>query len=77
MIDGPRGEDLIDASTRARSVALRMRFAVNSWPTVFLADAEGRPCARTKDHRAGALAAWLEQLRALQASRLCVPAASS
>lgn len=69
VIDHPQGKDVIDAPTRARNEALRTRFAVNSWPTVFLADAEGRPYARTKDYRPGGPSAWLEQLRALQANK--------
>lgn len=66
VVDSPRGDDVLDAATRARNEALRERFAVNSWPTIFLADAEARPYARTKDYAPGGPKAWLETLATLQ-----------
>ncbi|MBK8975917.1 MAG: thioredoxin family protein [Planctomycetes bacterium] len=69
IVDNPRGEDVISAEQRQANDALHALFAVNSWPTVVLTDAEGRPFARTKDYRAGGPAAWLEHLAELQRNR--------
>jgi thioredoxin-related protein len=69
VIDSPRKAGALDPATKARNEALRERFAVNSWPTVFLVDAEGRPFARTKDYRPGGPAKYLAHLQELQAAK--------
>lgn len=69
VIDSPRKAGALDDATKAKNEALRERFAVNSWPTVFLVDASGRPFARTKDYRPGGPAAYLEHLQGLQAAK--------
>lgn len=69
VIDSPRKAGALDAATKAKNEALRERFAVNSWPTVFLVDPSGRPFARTKDYRPGGPAAYLEHLQGLQAAK--------
>jgi thioredoxin-related protein len=69
VIDSPRKKDTLDAATVAKNEALRERFAVNSWPSVFLVDALGRPFARTKDYRPGGPAQYLEHLQQLQAAK--------
>lgn len=69
VIDSPRKPGALDAATKAKNETLRERYAVNSWPTVFLLDASGRPFARTKDYRPGGPAKYLEHLQELQASK--------
>jgi thioredoxin-related protein len=69
VIDNPKGEAVITKSVRAQNDALLAEFAVNSWPTMFLADASGRPYARTKDYRPGGPDAYLDHLASLQANK--------
>lgn len=65
-VDNPRGEDVITAEVRAQNDALHEQFAVNAWPTIFLADADGRPYARTEDYREGGPESYLQHLEELQ-----------
>ena len=69
VVDLPRGADVISAKTKAQNEKLHKIYAVNSWPTIFLADAEGRPYARTKDYRPGGPSLYLEHLATLQANK--------
>lgn len=69
VIDSPQRAGAIDDATKAKNEALRARFAVNSWPTVFLVDDAGRPFARSKDYRAGGTVAYLEHVATLQKAK--------
>lgn len=69
IIDNPRGPDVITPEVRRQNDGLHADYAVNSWPTIFLADAKGRPYARTEDYRSGGPDAYLEHLATLQPNR--------
>lgn len=69
VVDSPRQEGLLAAATVAQNEVLKADFAVNSWPVVFLCDADGRPYARTEDYRPGGPEAYLQHLSDLQANK--------
>lgn len=69
VVDNPRGPDVITKETRAQNDRLHAEYAVNKWPTILLADAEGRPYARTEDFRPGGPAGYLEHLAELQLAK--------
>ncbi|MGE0145613.1 MAG: thioredoxin fold domain-containing protein [Planctomycetota bacterium] len=69
VIDNPKGEEVITKTVREQNDALMAEFAVNSWPTMFLADSSGRPYARTKDYRPGGPDGYVEHLASLQGNK--------
>lgn len=67
VMDKPKDLSKLTKEQWAMSDAMHERFAVNKWPTIFLADAEGRPYARFDDY--GSLAgseAWLAAIERMQ-----------
>lgn len=67
VMDKPKDTSKLTKEQWAISDAMHERFAVNKWPTIFLADAEGRPYARFDDY--GALNGsdgWLTAIERMQ-----------
>lgn len=69
VIDNPRGEDVITPEERKESDRLHAQYAINSWPTILLADEGGRPYARTKGFHPGGPEAYLKHLQELQQNK--------
>ena len=69
IVDNPRGEDVITPEVRKQNDALHATYAVNAWPTIFLADADGRPYARSIEFSPGSPDPYLKHLAELQPNK--------
>lgn len=65
LIDYPADKSGQSAELQKQNERLAKQFAVQGFPTVFLADAEGKPYAQT-GYREGGAQAYLEHLRDLR-----------
>ena len=63
-IDDPMDESITSEETKAKNDALRMRYGVNSFPTIILADAAGIPYAITS-YKEGGPKKYLEHIHEL------------
>lgn len=66
VFDTPRKTPLAP-DLKAQSDAAHERYAVNKWPTVFLASADGKPYARTDDYGAvSGIDGWTKLIESMQ-----------
>lgn len=70
-LDYPRDRSKMSEETVAQNAELQSRFAIQGYPTILLADAEGRPYAQTGYQRGGpdAYVEHLEQLKQVRVER--------
>lgn len=64
-LDFPQNESKISPQTRAQNEALQQTYAIEGYPTLILADASGRPFART-GYRKGGAEEYMKHLSSLQ-----------
>lgn len=73
-LDFPRNKDLVTDDIRAQNAQLQMEFAVKGYPSIFLADADGRPYAQT-GYQQGGPEKYLPHLDELRAKKTAYDAA--
>lgn len=66
-LDFPQNESKISPETRAQNETLQQTYAIEGYPTVILADASGRPFART-GYKKGGAEEYIKHLGSLQAT---------
>ncbi len=69
VMDHPRDASKMTPELKKQSDEQHERYAVNRWPTFFLADAEGRPYARLDDYSTNGTEAWLAVFAKLQENK--------
>ncbi len=68
-LDYPRDKSRLTEETQKQNAALLQQFAVQGYPTILLADAQGRPYAQT-GYQAGGAEAYVKHLDELQQVRV-------
>lgn len=73
-LDFPRNKELVTDDIRAQNQQLQMEFGVKGYPSIFLADAEGKPYGKT-GYQAGGPEKYLAHLGEFQAKKTAYDAA--
>lgn len=68
-LDYPRDKSKLSEETQTQNAALLQQFSVQGYPTILLADAQGRPYAQT-GYQAGGAEAYVKHLDELQQVRV-------